>query len=186
MFKGVLKLRKLSTRDLCILAMLIAITAVLSVVSGFLRTPVGKLNVSFVSVYVGAALFGPVAGGVIGAFADLLSVWFSSSGAPIILFTVIEFINGFLFGILFYRSPQSGRRGRMLIAVLAAVCVVLQFVVNLLRVPVLAELQNLTLMQTFITRIPTTTLMLFVKFVSIIVIEPYMDNFRNMVLKVRK
>ena len=73
MFKNALKLKKMSTKEVCIIAMLIAVTVVLSFISGYLRTPVGKLNISFVSVYVCAAMFGPLAGGLVGALADLIS-----------------------------------------------------------------------------------------------------------------
>ena len=91
------KFKKLTTKEICIIAMLIAVTVVLSFISGYLRTPVGKLNISFISVYVCAYLFGPLMGGITGALADLISVWVSASGAPIPLFTVIEFINGFIY-----------------------------------------------------------------------------------------
>ena len=181
MFKNALKLKKMTTREMCILAMLVAVTAVLSFVSGYLRTPVGKLNISFVSVYVCAAMYGPVAGGVVGAMADLFSVWFSGSGSPLIWFTVIEFINGFIFGLLFYKSDDSKERSMLLITVLAVVCVAVQYGVNLLRIPTLAKLQNLTYKQVFIMRIPSTTLMLAVKLFGIILIEPYMKKFRKLI-----
>lgn len=182
MFKNALKLRKMSTKELCIIAMLVAITVVLSFISGYLRTPVGKLNISFVSVYVTAALFGPFAGGLVGALADLISVWVSASGAPIPLFTVIEFVNGFVFGLFFFRSDSKSRPVWKTV-VFAALCVVIQYIINLLRVPVLAGLQHLTLMETFIMRIPSTTLMLVVKFAGIILVEPYIRNLKSIVKK---
>ena len=183
MFKNALKIRKMTTRDLCILAMFIAITAVLSYVSGILKTPVGKLNVSFISVYVCAALFGPVAGGILGAMADLFSVLFTGGGAPIVLFTVIEFINGFLFGLLFYKAPDAKERSVGKMIVLAAVCVILQYIFNMLRIPVLAEFMGQTWLQNFIVRIPTTTAMLVIKFVAILLLEPHMIKFQKVVMK---
>ena len=181
MFKNALKLKKMTTKEICIIAMLIAVTVVLSFISGYLRTPVGKLNISFVSVYVCGALFGPVAGGIVGAMADLISVWVSASGAPIPLFTIIEFVNGFLFGLFFYQGVDKNKRAMWKTIVLALICVVLQYGANLLRVPVLAELQKLTLLETFILRIPSTTLMLVVKFIGIILIEPHMPAFKKVI-----
>lgn len=181
MSKGALKLKKLTTRDVCIIAMLIAVTVVLSFISGYLRTPVGKLNISFVSVYVCAALFGPFAGGLVAAMADLISVWVSASGAPIPLFTIIEFINGFLFGLFFFEGARSDKRPLWKTVIFALLCVIIQYAFNLLRVPVLAELQKLTLIETFIMRIPSTTLMLVVKFVGIILIEPHMASFKKVI-----
>lgn len=183
MFKNALKLKKMSTKEVCIIAMLIAVTVVLSFISGYLRTPVGKLNISFVSVYVCAAMFGPLAGGLVGALADLISVWVSASGAPIPLFTLIEFLNGFLFGLFFYRDENFKKNPLWKIVIFSLICVVLQYVINLLRVPVLAELQKLTLTQTFIMRIPSTTLMLVVKFIGIVVMEPHMEKFKKIVKK---
>ncbi len=174
-------LRKMTTKEICIVAMLIAITVVLSFISGYLRTPVGKLNISFISVYVCAYLFGPLMGGLTGALADLISVWVSASGAPIPLFTVIEFINGFIFGLFFYQGANSKCRPLIKTIIYAFICVVIQYAVNLLRVPVLAGLQNLTFYETFILRIPSTTFMLFVKFAGIILIEPYMKNFKKFI-----
>ena len=175
------KFKKLTTKEICIIAMLIAVTVVLSFISGYLRTPVGKLNISFISVYVCAYLFGPLMGGITGALADLISVWVSASGAPIPLFTVIEFINGFVFGLFFYRGENKKKSPIFKIAIYALLCVVIQYIVNLLRVPVLASLQHLTLLEVFIMRIPSTTFMLFVKFAGIILIEPYMDKFRKII-----
>ena len=123
--------------------MLVAITVVLSFISGYLRTPVGKLNISFISVYVCAYLFGPVMGGLTGALADLISVWVSASGAPIPLFTVIEFINGFIFGLFFFKGANSKERSLIKTVIYALLCVLIQYMVNLLRIPVLAGLQNL-------------------------------------------
>ena len=181
MFRDVLKFRKMSTRDLCMLAMLIAVTAVLSFLSGLLKTPVGKLNVSFISVYVCAVLYGPIAGGIVGAMADLFSVLFAASGAPILLFTVIEFVNGFIFGILFYRMPKTQERKFITIVLLAILCSAIQYVFNLFRIPILAEFQNLTYWQTFILRIPSTTLMFVVKIIGIALIEPYINKFIKLV-----
>lgn len=172
-------LKKLTTKELCVVAMLIAVTVVLSFISGYLRTPVGKLNISFISVYVCAYLFGPLMGGITGALADLISVWVSASGAPIPLFTVIEFINGFIFGLFFFRGNAPKERPLIKTILYALLCVVIQYIVNLLRVPVLAELQHLTLWEVFLLRIPSTTLMLVVKFAGIILIEPYMKNFNR-------
>ena len=183
MFKDTLKFRKLTTRDLCVLAMIVAITAVLSFLSGLLKTPVGKLNVSFIAVYICAALYGPLAGGVVGAMADLFSVLFASNGAPILLFTVIEFVNGFIFGLLFYRAPQAGKRRIITIISLAFLCSVLQYVFNMLRIPILAQFQGLTWMQTFVLRIPSTTLMFVVKIIGIVLIEPYMLRFSEIIRK---
>lgn len=172
-------LRKMTTKELCAVAMLVAITVVLSFISGYLRTPVGKLNISFISVYVCAYLFGPVMGGLTGALADLISVWVSASGAPIPLFTIIEFINGFIFGLFFFKGANSKERSLIKTVIYAFLCVLIQYMVNLLRIPVLAGLQNLTSYEVFLMRIPSTTLMLVVKFTGIILIEPYMKSIKT-------
>lgn len=186
MFKGVLKLRKLSTRDLCFMAMLVAITVGLSALSGFLRIGnMSKFNVSFISVYVGAALFGPIAGGTIGALADFVSWFINPTGPFVPVFTAIEFVNGFLFGVFLYHAPEV-KKNFAITTVCVVLCVVFQYVVNIIRTYFLAHMyMGGKFYAAFISRIPSTTIMAVVKIVVIIIFEPIINRFEKIVFKSR-
>ena len=96
--------RKITTKDLCVIAMLIAVTAVLGFVSGKLRIGTfSKFSFNFISVYFTAVLFGPVVAGLVGVAGDFVSA--IGTGPYIWMIGLIEFIYGYIFGILFYRKP---------------------------------------------------------------------------------
>jgi ECF transporter S component (folate family) len=182
MFKDALKLKKLTTLNLCLMAMLVAITMALSFLSGYLRIgSMSKFNISFISVYIGGALFGPVAGGTIGALADFTSWLINPTGPFVPVFTVIEFVNGFLFGLFFYTSKE---RSIKLVALLALLCVLLQYGVNVIRTYFLAQMYlGGKFYEAFITRIPSTVIMASVKFAGIIILEPAKKRLKQLVKK---
>ena len=180
MFKNVLKLKKMSVAELCKVAMLVAITLVLSYISGYLRIgDIAKFNISFISVYIAGAAFGPIVSGVVAALADVISFVANPTGAFIPVFTVLEFVNGFLFGLLLY---YNGKESKTKFTLMMILCVVLQTAVNLfVRTYFLAELYyGGKYMVTFISRIPSTTIMAGAKIVLILLIEP----FKKQIIKV--
>ncbi|MDO5478961.1 MAG: folate family ECF transporter S component, partial [Clostridia bacterium] len=98
-------MKKINTKKLCAIAMLLAITVVLSYVSGYLRIGTGiKLSISFISVYMAAALYGPLAGAFVGATADVISCIVNPVGALIWQLTLTELCYGFAFGLFFGRK----------------------------------------------------------------------------------
>ena len=187
-FKDTLKLRKMSVKELCTMAMLVAITFGLSYVSGFLRLGDSiKFNISFMSVYVGAALFGPVAGGVIAALADIISFVANPTGAFVPIFTVMEFINGMFFGFFLYRSSNN-RRKWIWVFVLIFICAVLQFCVNMFwRTYELARLYYGVdkFRALFVSRLPGNVVMVICKVAIVMMLEPYMNKFRDAIVKNR-
>ena len=178
MFKGALSFKKLNVYQICAIAMLIAVTAILSQISGHLRIGnFSKLSISFISVYIAAAAFGPVAGGVVGAMADIISYVANPTGAYIFWFTLIEFINGFLFGLFFYRSEIKQEK-KWFFVVKAVLCVLSQFAVNMIfRTYILLKLgflsQELTFRGAFLARFPASFAMTVVKFVVLLALESF-------------
>ena len=63
-----------------------------------------KFSISFISVYMAAMLYGPVAGGFVGAAADIISCIVFPLGALVWEITVMECIYGVMFGLCFYRG----------------------------------------------------------------------------------
>ena len=187
-FKDALKLRKMSVKELCTMAMLVAITFGLSYISGFLRIGDSiKFNISFMSVYVGAALFGPVAGGVIAALADVISFVANPTGAFVPIFTVMEFVNGMLFGFFLYR-PSNARRKLIWVFLLIFICAVLQFCVNMFwRTYELARLYYGVdkFRALFVSRLPGNVVMVICKVAIVMMLEPYMNKFRDAIVKNR-
>ena len=93
------------TKKLCIIAMLMALTVVLSYLSGYMRIGTFmKFSVSFVSVYIAAALYGPLAGGFVGAGADIISCFVFPMGTLVWEITLIEGFYGIFYGLIFYRG----------------------------------------------------------------------------------
>ena len=127
---------KLKLKDWLKISMLIALTVVLGYISGFLRFGnISKISLGFIPVFIGAISYGAVAGGVIGASADILSYFFNPTGAFLWQLTLIEFAYGFIFGILFKRSADELKKGYFIRLI---ICTAIQFAVNLLvKTPVL-------------------------------------------------
>ena len=183
MYQNSLKLKKISTRDLCFMAMLVAITMILSAISGYLRIGDSiKFSISFISVYVGAAIYGPVAGGTIAAVADIVSFIMNPTGPYIPVFTVMEFINGVFFGLFLYMN--TGKKPSLVkVGFMTFVCAMLQFCVNMFwRTYELAMLYDWPFWAKFIERLPSNVVMVICKIVVIILLAPHMTKFRAMVV----
>jgi len=173
MFKNALTFKKMSVKELCKTAMLVAITLVLSYVSGYLRIGnLAKFNLSFVSVYIAGAAFGPFVSGAVAALADVISFLANPTGAFVPVFTLLEFVNGFLFGLFLY---YTGSEGKIKFAFMMFVCVMLQTAVNLfVRTYFLSELYfGGKYMATFISRVPSSLVMFAVKILVMTLVQPF-------------
>ena len=101
---------RLSVKDICVLGLMIAITIVLAVYCTFRVGEAIKIPMKFISIFVTAVLYGPVYGGLVAVLGDLLNCLIAPSGAFLPQITLIEFLNGFVFGIFFFKqniSPKS-------------------------------------------------------------------------------
>ena len=101
MFKNKLGLEKLTAKKLCILAMLTALTVVLAVYGTFRIGNVIKIPTKFITVFISAALYGPIWGGVVAAIGDLLNSFLMPVGPWLPQITIVEFLCGFMFGLFF-------------------------------------------------------------------------------------
>ena len=96
--KRIFYVPKFTTKNVCTLGLLIAITVVLSWISGYLRIGnISKLSISFVSVFIAAYAFGGITGGLVGVLADLISCFINPIGPLMIQITLIEFVFGFIY-----------------------------------------------------------------------------------------
>ena len=173
MFKGI-NFKKITVYQICILAMLVALTSILSFVSGYLRIGnISKFSISFVSVYIAAAAFGPFAGGLVGALADIVSYFVNPIGGYIPWFTLIEFVNGFVFGMLFYRT-DTRRMNLFELAFRAVLCSFTQLAINMFgRTYILVVLGFMpqSFWNAFAIRLPASALMAVIKVPALIMLE---------------
>lgn len=106
---SVLELGSVSTLAVC--GMLLA----LKIVLGFFTVNVSeilKIGFSFLPIAVSGMLFGPVAGGIVGAAGDVFSYLIQPAGPYFPGFTLNAFLSGFLYGLFLYQRPV--RFGRVL------------------------------------------------------------------------
>lgn len=91
-------------------------------------SPLLKIGFSFLPVAAAGMLFGPAAGGTVGALGDIVSYLIQPTGPYFPGFTLNGFISGFLYGVFFYRRPV--RLSRTALAKLAVTVLI-----NLLLTP---------------------------------------------------
>lgn len=115
-------------KKLCLLAMLTAITAILSIYCTFRIGNIIKIPFKFVSVFVTGALLGPIAGGAAAACGDLLNAFLAPVGEWIPLITITEFLTGLIYGVFFYRLPFSDKT----YILRAFICVLIHFMIDIL------------------------------------------------------
>lgn len=115
-----------TVKDLCVLALLIAITVLLAV---YCTVRIGngiKVSFKFISVFVTAALFGPVWGGAVGAIADVVAFFINPVGGTLLpQITFVEFLHGFVFGLFFF-NVGSWQNAKTVLRVIF--CTIIQIV----------------------------------------------------------
>ena len=101
-------MKKINTRDLCIMALLIALEIVLS---RFLSISAWntKIGFAFVPVVIAALLLGPLYAGIVAAMADFLGAILFPSGAYFPGFTLTAFLMGAVYGFFLCRKQTLPR-----------------------------------------------------------------------------
>ena len=91
-------------KDITILSVLLA----LYVVCGVFSIRIGdifKLGLSFVAIACAGAIYGPVAGGIVGGLGDVLQYLVNPTGAYFPGFTLTAFLSGVVFGVFLRKKP---------------------------------------------------------------------------------
>lgn len=172
-FKRIFYFPRLTTKKVCALGLLIAITIVLSIISGYLRIGnFSKLSISFISVFIAAYSFGGIAGGMVAALADIISCFVNPVGPFLPQLTVIEFVYGFIYGLFFYKTSSK------LYFVNILACDIFQFVANMfLKTAVLSSTYGATFNAYFITRLPMCIVQTIIILIVLILIKPFLKTF---------
>lgn len=113
--------KRISTKKICTLGLLTAITVILGVFATFRVGNLMKIPMKFITVFVVGVLYGPFSAGGVAAIADLIEA--SKMGInPMI--TAVEFLCGFIFGACFYKVKDNKRYYFRVL-----VCAFLQFLI---------------------------------------------------------
>lgn len=172
--KRIFALPKLTTKNLCKIGLLIALTFVLSAISGYLRIGnISKLSISFVSVFASSYIFGGIIGGFVGAVADVISYIINPTGAFIPLLTLIEFVYGFIYGVFFYNVKIS--RYYLFVVISGIV----QFILNIfLKTYILSVSFTMDYSVLFISRFPACAVQFGIYIVILMLIKPFLKNLK--------
>ncbi len=90
-------------KDLCLLALLMALSVLLAVY-GTIRIGVGiKISFKFISVFLTAVFFGPLWSGAVAALSDVIAFVINPVGGVFLpQITMVEFLHGFVYGLFFF------------------------------------------------------------------------------------
>ena len=99
-------MKKISTKALVQIAMLIAIEIVLTRFLS-IQTPILRISFGFLPIAIIAMLHGPLLAGISYAVADLIGITLFPAGAFFPGFTLSAFLTGVIFGIFLYEKPKS-------------------------------------------------------------------------------
>ncbi|MBN1623933.1 MAG: folate family ECF transporter S component [Clostridia bacterium] len=92
-----------NTRKLVILSFLTALTIVLARFLSF-QVQILRISLEFIPILIAAILFGPIAGGIVGAVADVIGFMMFPTGTFFPGFTISAFTTGIIYGLFFYKK----------------------------------------------------------------------------------
>ena len=115
--------KKFDLKIVAVLGLLIALEIVLARFS--IHTSDLKIGFGFVPIVVAAVLYGPIAGGMVGALGDVVSAILFPVGSYFPGFTVTAFLTGAIFGLFLYKKESVPN---VFFSVLLTQAVISQFV----------------------------------------------------------
>lgn len=177
--KRIFAFSKFDTKSVCVTGLLIALCAVLSVISGYLRIgAISKLSLSFAAVFLAARLYGASVGAICAAAADIISFAVNPVAAFMPQLTLIEFVYGFIYGFLFYKTKEK------MYFLNTLVCVAVLFATNLfLKSFVMSVSFFMPYKALVISRLPLCAVQSVIIFTFIILIRPFLGQIEKMCLK---
>ena len=95
-----------STRKLVFVGILIALDVILTRFFS-ITTPIVRVGFGFVAVSLGAMLYGPIIGGVVGAVADLIGMMLFPQGTYFPGFTISAFLGGVIYALFLHKKPKT-------------------------------------------------------------------------------
>lgn len=95
-----------NTRKMVMIGFFIAIEIILTRFLS-IQTPIIRFGFGFIPLSFSAMLFGPVAGAITGAVADIIGMMLFPKGAYFPGFTVSAALSGAIYGMYFYKRPKN-------------------------------------------------------------------------------
>jgi len=168
-----------TVKELCVLALLIAITSLLAIYCT-IRIGAGiKVSFKFISVFVTAAIFGPVWGGAVGAIADVVAYLVNPVGGPLIpQITFVEFLYGFIFGLFFFNAG-SWKSSKMVLRVVFCTIIHILFLNLGLTSYFLMPILNMSFENVVILRAVSALISFVVNIIVLIFMCRYIPSFKR-------
>lgn len=109
MFKSIIKSfrRKITVADLAVMAFIVALSYILSLFNIFITPSFKLFTLSFLPNAIGAALFGPFWGGVMGIATDITGFIAKPAGGFFPGYTLSAMLTNMIYGIFLYGSVQK-------------------------------------------------------------------------------
>jgi len=168
-------------KDICVLAILIAITVLLSVY-GTIRSGAGiKSSFKFISVFITAALFGPLWGGIVGALSDVVAFVINPVGGIFMpQITLLEFLYGFTYGLFFF-NMNTWQGFKTMVKVV--VCVIFHILIlNMgLTTYFLTPLMKMSFKNLLIMRSVSAVINMAMQLISLTFMSKYILAFRKII-----
>ena len=160
-------MKKISTKMLVTLAMLLAIEIVLSRFLA-IQTPITRIGFGFVPLVMAGILFGPIPAAIVAVLADILgAILFPTGGAYYPPLTVTSLLVGLTYGFFLYKKNFDPKKATDWIRVVLTVIVRQGVLALLLQSYWLSLLQGITYKQCLITRIPQVLILAAVEIIFI-------------------
>lgn len=118
--------KRFTTRSICLLGVLAAITAILGIYATFRIGNQIKIPMKFITVFITGVIFGPIPSGIVAAIADILNSVLMPVGAPLPQITAVEFLCGAVFGVCFYKAKEN-----KMYYLRAFICSIVQFAISM-------------------------------------------------------
>ncbi len=175
--KRIFYVPKFTTKTICVLGLLIAVTIVLSYLSRILLSlgPYSKLTISFIPVFIIAYLYGGFAGGFASVIADLIS-FLVFGGSLIVPFTIIEFVYGFMFGFFFHKTSNITYLQKTII------CNVIQLISNaFLKTYIFSKMFTIDFRFMFGWRMLVCIIQMIIIIIFTLSIKAYLNKFKKFI-----
>lgn len=175
--KDFLGIRKLTTRELTSMGMLLAIAVLMSMFFTFRIGNAIKIPTKFLPIAIASMLFGPLCGGLIGILADILAYMFNPVAGFMPQITFIEFLYGFTYG-LFLSNVRKSPQGflKAISCVLFQIIFLHIFLTSYILIPVMGVNYTAVLLH----RLPAAAVNTVLQTAGICFIVIYSDMFRKL------
>lgn len=166
---------RLRTKDICVLAMFIALSIVFDI---FFTVPVSntlQITFSYIPIFVVAALYGPLWGGITYVIADAVgALLIYGSASPLLSLTA--FLSGIAYGFFFYKRHTYSVS--FIIRLIA--CVIVQFFISIvINTYFLTVMYHSIFATELIKRLPSSSIKAVVQIIVIYLSPYYLNIFKK-------